>query len=192
MQWETGLSLEWCYCGCRWNMSKPKFMWKDGSKWLNNGQGFWASLIVYNTANGIGSVEQKVGSSWCELSTFHHMHAYRNLGLLDTPNTRKSLPPLKTFGIFRVHQGTCLVYGCQGHRKQDFYHEVVCRREVNRMGHLGNMWLMNQPEDYRNPQGGKKITVRVKDMNGRSYGEFTIPFTCGDQACYVSRDANPY
>ena len=50
---------------CRWKMGIPKFMWKDGSKWLDDGRGFWASLIIYNTAEGIGTVEQKVGNSWC-------------------------------------------------------------------------------------------------------------------------------
>lgn len=47
----------------------PKFMWKDGSKWLDNGRGFWASLIIYNTADGIGSVQQKVGNSWYAYSS---------------------------------------------------------------------------------------------------------------------------
>jgi hypothetical protein len=41
--------------------------WKDGSKWLADGRGFWAALIIYNTEAGISSVDQKVGESWVSL-----------------------------------------------------------------------------------------------------------------------------
>jgi hypothetical protein len=65
-------------------MGDLKFMWKDGSKWVNGGYGFWASLIIYNVPNGIGSVQQKVGGAWKEcaqlsaLGQQHQMHQPEN------------------------------------------------------------------------------------------------------------------
>lgn len=47
---------------------------------------------------------------------------------------------------------------------------------------------MKQPADYRNPQGNKSFTLRIMDKVGRSYGEFNVPFTCGD-TCHVNTDA---
>ena len=41
-----------------------KFAWKDGTHWKPNGQGFYASLIIYNVPNGIGSVEQSAEGGW--------------------------------------------------------------------------------------------------------------------------------
>ena len=47
-------------------MSQPKFMWMEGSRWI--GHEFWATIIIYNTPNGIGKVEQRMpesmGGNW--------------------------------------------------------------------------------------------------------------------------------
>lgn len=48
---------------------------------------------------------------------------------------------------------------------------------------------MQEPDDYRNPQGAKSFTVRVTDVNGKVYGEYDVPFTCGDKSCETSADA---
>lgn len=107
-------------------MSEPKFMWKDGSKWLPGGRGFWATLIVYNVDNGISSVEQKIGNQWVRLG---------------------------------------------------------------QLNHLSNMWVMKEPDDYRSPEGRKSFMVRVTDVDGQSYGEFDVDFSCGDSVCGTSTDA---
>jgi hypothetical protein len=53
----------------RWVQSSTlKFMWKDGSKWLKNGRGFFGGLIVYNVASGISRVEQDVSGTWTGLT----------------------------------------------------------------------------------------------------------------------------
>lgn len=59
-----------CYT-CRWNLSDGlKFAWKSNSKWIRNKKGFYADIIISNTSNGIGSVEQDMGNgSWRQLST---------------------------------------------------------------------------------------------------------------------------
>jgi hypothetical protein len=49
---------------CRYVQSDLDFMWQDGSKWLKDGFGFWAALIIANVPNGISKVEQDVGGSW--------------------------------------------------------------------------------------------------------------------------------
>ena len=54
-------------CPCSKSSGGPKFMFKDGSKWLPNGQGFWASLLIYDVDAGIGKVMQKVGNTWEQL-----------------------------------------------------------------------------------------------------------------------------
>ena len=54
---------------CRFTMSGLKFIWKDGSRWFPNGGGFWATVIVYNTPNGISKVEQQAGGKWVALDT---------------------------------------------------------------------------------------------------------------------------
>ena len=47
-------------------MSEPKFMWMEGSRWI--GHEFWATIIIRNTPDGIGKVEQrmpkKMGGNW--------------------------------------------------------------------------------------------------------------------------------
>ena len=53
---------------CSKSSGGPKFMLKDGSKWLPNGGGFWASLLIYDVDAGIGKVMQKVGRKWKRLS----------------------------------------------------------------------------------------------------------------------------
>jgi hypothetical protein len=40
-------------------------MWMDGSRWLDNGMGFFAAMIVYNTDNGIQGVEMLDQGTWC-------------------------------------------------------------------------------------------------------------------------------
>ena len=44
----------------------PKFMWMEGARWI--GYEFWATIIIYNTPNGIGKVEQgmpeSMGGGW--------------------------------------------------------------------------------------------------------------------------------
>lgn len=46
-------------------MSSPKYMWMDGSRWLPDGMGFHAALIVYNTDDGIAGVEMLDNGTWC-------------------------------------------------------------------------------------------------------------------------------
>jgi hypothetical protein len=58
-------------------------MWKDGTFWLPNGMGFYAAIIVYNTSNGIGSVEQSVGGKWVALARVNHLG---NMYKLVTPD----------------------------------------------------------------------------------------------------------
>jgi hypothetical protein len=48
-------------------------MFKDGSKWMRNGGGFFASLVIYDIDNGIGGVQQKVGDVWKPLSTLNDL-----------------------------------------------------------------------------------------------------------------------
>jgi hypothetical protein len=48
-------------------------MFKDGSKWMPNGKGFFASLVIYNVSNGIGLVQQKVGGTWKTLSNLNDL-----------------------------------------------------------------------------------------------------------------------
>jgi hypothetical protein len=47
-------------------MGDPKFMIMEGSR--SNGYEYWVSVIIYNTRNGIGRVEQKMPWGWCVLS----------------------------------------------------------------------------------------------------------------------------
>lgn len=44
-------------------------MWKDSSQWQEDGAGFYAALIIYDTDNGILKVEQQQENSWEELET---------------------------------------------------------------------------------------------------------------------------
>lgn len=62
------------------------------------------------------------------------------------------------------------------------------RQKLSQLTHLGNQWVMKQPVDYRSPEDGKKFSVRITDKHGRSYGEFMVPFTCGE-SCRVNTDA---
>ena len=72
---------QWCRW-CRWKMSQPKFMWKSGSKWKANGKGFYAAAVIYNTDNGIRSVEQMSGNKWVKLSPLQHLG---NMWVLQRP-----------------------------------------------------------------------------------------------------------
>jgi hypothetical protein len=103
-------------------MGAPKFAWKDGTKWLPGGGGFYATLVIYNVDNGISDVKQNMGGGWESCSTLNH---------------------------------------------------------------LGNMWVLKQPPNYReaNGGGGESIEVDVIDKSGNSYGKFNVPFTCGDSVC---------
>jgi hypothetical protein len=51
-------------------MGGPKYMWMQGSMWLDAGMGYHAALIVYNTANGISGVEILDQGTWCDPATF--------------------------------------------------------------------------------------------------------------------------
>jgi hypothetical protein len=44
--------------------SSISFLFKDGSKWLKGGKGFYAALAIYGVPNGVGKVEQLVGKTW--------------------------------------------------------------------------------------------------------------------------------
>ena len=46
-------------------MSRPKYMWMEGSRWLPDAMGFHAALIIYNTADGIAGVEMLDNGTWC-------------------------------------------------------------------------------------------------------------------------------
>jgi hypothetical protein len=48
-------------------------MFKDGSKWLSGGKGFYSSLVVYDIDNGIGGVQQKVGNEWKPLANLNDL-----------------------------------------------------------------------------------------------------------------------
>ena len=56
---------EACRYACRWSMSRPKYMWMEGSRWLPDAMGFHAALIIYNTADGIAGVEMLDNGTWC-------------------------------------------------------------------------------------------------------------------------------
>lgn len=56
----------------RWKQEHPKFALKDGSKWYPGGT-FWAATIIYNVANGIDTVEQKVEDTWEPLLPLDHL-----------------------------------------------------------------------------------------------------------------------
>jgi hypothetical protein len=88
-------------------MAKPKFMWKDGSKWLSNGGGFWAALIIYNTANGIGKVEQQVGDSYVAVSQLNHLG---NMYVMEQPADYCSPPAPKSITV-RVYDVDNALYG---------------------------------------------------------------------------------
>jgi hypothetical protein len=109
------------WCVYRWSMSGPKFAWKDGTKWLPGAKGFYATVIIYNTPDGIAQVKQNMGSGFEEL----------------TP-----------------------------------------------LNHLGNMWVLKQPSNYREANGGdgQSIELEVIGKSG-SYGKFNVPFTCGSSIC---------
>jgi hypothetical protein len=54
-------------CMCRYNMADGlKFAWQKGSMWMPN-DAFWASLMISNVPNGIGSVRQNTGNETVEL-----------------------------------------------------------------------------------------------------------------------------
>eukprot|EP00892_Ulva_mutabilis_P000953 jgi/Ulvmu1/10859/UM007_0033.1 len=81
----NGREITWQYMSGvapGWKMGNPKFMWKSGSKWIPNGKGFYASVIIYNTSNGIGGVRQKVGSKWVNINTLNHLG---NMWVLQRP-----------------------------------------------------------------------------------------------------------
>jgi hypothetical protein len=67
---------------CRWAMSKPKFAWKDGSKWLPDARGFFATAVIYNVPNGIGAVHQQIGSEWRPIQPLQHL---RNMWVMEEP-----------------------------------------------------------------------------------------------------------
>ena len=49
---------------CRYKQEKLRFIWKEGSKYSSGDPGFYATIVVANTPNGLSKVEQKVGGSW--------------------------------------------------------------------------------------------------------------------------------
>jgi hypothetical protein len=51
-------------------MGGPKYMWMQGSRWLDAGMGYHAALIIYNTANGISGVEILDQGAWCVPNPF--------------------------------------------------------------------------------------------------------------------------
>lgn len=72
------VEVKWCHRGkvmpvwegnrgCRYSMSSLKYMWMDGSRWLDDAGGFFAALIIYNTPNGIDGVEMFDNGEWCAL-----------------------------------------------------------------------------------------------------------------------------
>jgi hypothetical protein len=101
-------------------------MFKDGSKWLPNGQGFFASLVVYDVDNGIGGVQQKVGGEW---------------------------------------------------------------KALTNMNDLGQQFIMAQPTEYRG-YSSRSFEVIVNDVNGDSYGTYTVQWPCGDNVCGAYTDAS--
>jgi hypothetical protein len=73
---------------CRWTQTAGlKFMWKDGSKWLKNGQGFYATLIVRNMPAGIGSVQQLISDSWV---TVNRLDALGQMFVLKEPDNYRT------------------------------------------------------------------------------------------------------
>jgi hypothetical protein len=54
------------------------------------------------------------------------------------------------------------------------------------LDHLGNMWVLKEPSNYRSaPNGGsgQSVQLEVIGKSGNSYGQFTVPFTCGSGVC---------
>ena len=49
-------------------MGDLKFMFGKDSKWKRDGKGFWVSLIIYNTSDGISKVELNNGGGWQKAS----------------------------------------------------------------------------------------------------------------------------
>ena len=62
-----------------------------------------------------------------------------------------------------------------------------CRRQASKVTHLGNVWEMPEPSNYRNPST-REFTIRVKSISGDYYGEDTLPFTCGTSVCAGNQD----
>lgn len=58
-------------------------MWKSGSKWIKNGKGFYASIIIHNTSNGIGGVQQQVAGKWVNIQPLNHLG---NMWVLQKPS----------------------------------------------------------------------------------------------------------
>lgn len=48
-------------------------MYKDGSKWLPDGRGFFVSLVIHNLHDGLRMVEQRVGNTWTQLEQLEHL-----------------------------------------------------------------------------------------------------------------------
>lgn len=62
------------HCACSIPMhGGPKVMFKEGSKWVQAWEGFWASLVIYNVGNGIGKVEQFTNGQWVQLEQLSHL-----------------------------------------------------------------------------------------------------------------------
>jgi len=64
-------------------------MWIKSSNWIPKGYGFFGGLMIYNVANGIGSVHQKVGNKWVSLKPLLHL---RNQWICQKPSNYVSAP----------------------------------------------------------------------------------------------------
>jgi hypothetical protein len=87
----------------RWKQAPVlKFMWKDGSKWLKNGKGFWATLIVHNLTAGVGKVQQLVNGSWV---TLDRLDALGQMFVMEEPDN------YRTYGAAANRKVTVRIYG---------------------------------------------------------------------------------
>lgn len=63
---------------------------------------------------------------------------------------------------------------------------------VRPLYHLRNQWVLKKPANYVSaPNGGagQSITIEAWDANGKSYGKYSVPFTCGSGSCGGDTDA---
>ena len=56
---------------------------------------------------------------------------------------------------------------------------------ISPLTHLGNMWVLARPANAKNGSGGngQTITLRVKDVDGNSYGDYGMKWACGGEPC---------
>lgn len=129
-----------------------KFMWKDGSKWIPGGRGFWVRPFDVNFVFCVYFF-----SETCE-----RPHSYIHHVPLPTPPA-----PQASLIIYNVPNGIGSVEQKDGSGWKQTKH----------LSRLGQQWLMQQPSDYRTAKTFEFV-VRVKDVDGKVYGTYKVPLPC--------------